>query len=115
MLGLATVVETTAYLSKAERLLSEAERAAIVDMLAANPSLGVLIKGAPGVRKARIGMEGRGKRGGGRIVYWFHSQAYPVVLLWLFAKNEASDLTSDQLRILSREASALVADFGGRK
>ena len=115
MLALATVVETPAYLSKAERLLSEAERADIVDMLATNPTHGVRITGAPGIRKARIGLEGRGKRGGGRIIYWFHSQAYPEVLLWVFAKNEASDLTANQLRALSCEASALVEDFGGRR
>ncbi len=115
MSGLATVVETPAYLSKAEHLLSETERADIVDMFAKNPDLGVLIKGAPGVRKARISLAGRGKRGGGRIIYWFHSSAYPVVLLWIFAKNEASNLTADQLRVLSREASALVEDFGGRR
>ncbi|MBI1868741.1 MAG: type II toxin-antitoxin system RelE/ParE family toxin [Methylocystis sp.] len=109
------VVETPAYLSRAERLLSESERAEIVDMLAANPKIGVLIRDAGGLRKARIGFHGRGKRGGGRVIYWFHSESFPVVLLWMFAKNEASDLTSDQRRSLAREAEALVQDFGGAK
>jgi hypothetical protein len=54
-----TVVETPAYLDDAERLLSRAERDAIVDMMSADPLCGVVIPGAGGVRKVRVGMEGR--------------------------------------------------------
>jgi hypothetical protein len=64
-----TVVETPPYLRKAERLLSEAERASIVTALAATPKMGVLIQGTGGVRKVRFGATGRGKRGGVRVVY----------------------------------------------
>lgn len=115
MSPLVAVVETPAYLSRAERLLSEAERTDIVDMLAADPRVGVLVKGTGGLRKARIGIDGRGKRGGGRVIYWFHSESFPVVLLWMFAKNEASDLAPDQRRSLAREAEGLLRDFGGAK
>lgn len=58
------VVEAPSYLEDAERLLSEAERFAIVDNVAANPLQGVLIKGTGGLRKMRIGIGSRGKRGG---------------------------------------------------
>ena len=77
------VVEAPSYLEDAERLLSEAERFAIVDNVAANPLQGVLIKGTGGLRKA------------------------------LFAKNEASDLSSDERKLLSRVADHLIKDFGG--
>jgi mRNA-degrading endonuclease RelE of RelBE toxin-antitoxin system len=111
--SLITVAETAAYLSKAERLLSETERAALVDRIAAAPDTGSLIPGTGGLRKLRFGMEGRGKRGGGRVIYWFHSQRYPAVLLWAFAKNEADDLTPDQRKKLMKAANALLDDFGG--
>jgi hypothetical protein len=107
------VVETPSYLEGAERLLSEAERFAIIDSVAANPLQGLLIKGTGGLRKMRIGIGARGKRGGGRVIYWFHAENYPVVLLALFAKNEASDLTSDERKVLSRIADQLLKDFGG--
>jgi hypothetical protein len=40
-----TVVETPAYLNDAERLLSREERAAIVDMVSADPLCGALFPG----------------------------------------------------------------------
>jgi hypothetical protein len=48
-----TVVETPSYLAAAKSLLSEAERAAVVDMVAADPECGVALGG--GIRKVRIG------------------------------------------------------------
>jgi hypothetical protein len=36
-------------------------------------------------------------------------------LLWVFAKNEAADLTNEQRIRLAAVANALLADFGGRR
>lgn len=114
MTALVTVVETAAYLSKAERLMSDAERASVIDLVANAPDAGAVIRGMGGVRKLRIPLAGRGKRGGGRLIYWFHSPGFPAVLLWLFAKNEAADLTSEQRKRLSLAATLLIAEFGGQ-
>ena len=100
---------------KASKLLNDHERAAVVDMVAAAPNLGVVMRGTGGLRKMRIPLMGRGKRGGGRIIYWFHSDGFPAVLLWVFAKNEAADLTSEQRSRLAAAANALLTDFGGRR
>ena len=103
-----TVIETEAFISKASRIMSEGERMAIVDMVAADPAGGDVIKGAHGLRKLRIPLERRGKRGGGRVIYWFHSEQYPAALLWVFAKNEASDLTEGQYKALAATAHAIL-------
>ncbi len=115
MTDLVTVAETPAFIAKASRIMTDAERAQIVDTVAARPDAGVIIQGSKGLRKLRIGLAGRGKRGGGRIIYWYHSPGYPAVLLWVFAKNEADDLTADQRKRLVAEADLLIEDFGGRK
>lgn len=113
---LISIVETPSYLADAERLLSEEERRGIVDALAADPLQGVLIKGTGGLRKMRIGVGSRGKRGGGRVIYWFHTKDFPVVLLAMFAKNEASDLTTKERAVLAQVAAQLLDDFrSGRK
>jgi RelE toxin of RelE / RelB toxin-antitoxin system len=108
------VVETEVYLSRAVKLLTEAEREGIVNMVAMNPQAGVVIPGMGGLRKMRIGVDGRGKRGGGRVIYWFQSEWLPAVLMFVFAKNEASDLTPVQARTLVKYAAGLAEDFGGR-
>lgn len=106
-----SVVETNSYLADAMRLLTDDEREAVIDTLAQNPTAGVLVRGLGGLRKMRIGIGGRGKRGGGRVVYWFHSPAWPVVLLAMFAKNEAADLTPKQRATLARVADQVMSDF----
>jgi hypothetical protein len=75
----------------------------------------VIITGSKGLRKLRIAMAGRGKRSGGRIIYWYHSPGFPAVLLWVFAKNEADDLTAAQLKRLISETDGLIEDFGGTR
>lgn len=115
MSSLVTVVETAVFQVKASRIMTESERSQIVDAVATRPDAGVILTGSKGLRKMRIALAGRGKRGGGRIIYWYHSPGYPVVLLWVFAKNEADDLTAVQLKRLIAETDHLIEDFGGKK
>jgi hypothetical protein len=53
--------------------MDDEERAALVEYVATRPAEGVVIPGSGGVRKLRWGLEGRGKRGGARIIYFFHN------------------------------------------
>jgi hypothetical protein len=112
---LVSVVESPLYLARAEGLISESEREHVIDRIAADPNAGVRIKGLSGFRKMRIPLQGRGKRGGGRVVYWFHSTDYPAVLLLLFAKNAAADLTVDERKRLAALGMKLMAQFGGEE
>jgi hypothetical protein len=109
-----TVVETPAYLSDAGRLLSRDERSAIVDMVSADPLCGVVVPGSGGVRKVRVGIEGRGKRGGARVIYLFGGEDVPVFLLALFAKNERADLTSAERNALGKSVAAMLEDYRRR-
>jgi hypothetical protein len=88
-----TVVETPEFLSATRKLLTEEERAVLVDYLAYNPSAGELIQGTGGVRKLRWGLERRGKRGGARVIYFYHSADIPLFALTAYAKNERADLS----------------------
>lgn len=111
---LVSVAESPLYLDRAERLMSEAERERVVDIIAADPFAGVRVKGLPGFRKMRIPLGTQGKRGGGRVIYWFHSIDYPAVLVLVFAKNAAADLTSDDRKRLVAIGKKLLAHFGGK-
>ncbi|MBI2894282.1 MAG: type II toxin-antitoxin system RelE/ParE family toxin [Deltaproteobacteria bacterium] len=88
------VAETSSYLAWARKKLSDEERDAIIDLLAANPARGTLIKGTGGVRKLRFGRGSAGKSGGVRLIYFFHDASMPVYLLAGFAKNEKANLSA---------------------
>ena len=70
------VVETDEFLRKAKPLMSEAEREELVTFMGANPEAGKIVLETGGVRKVRWGLPGRGKRGGARIIYYYHSEGY---------------------------------------
>jgi hypothetical protein len=74
-----TIIETPEFLSATRKLVTEEERAVLVDYLAHNPAAGELIPGTGGVRKLRWGLEGRGKRGGARVIYLLSQCRHSVV------------------------------------
>ncbi len=49
----------------------------------------------------RWGRDGRGKSGGVRVIYSFHSHAMPLYLLTLFAKNERVNLSKAERNALA--------------
>ncbi len=110
-----TVAATDTYLAQAKRLMSDAEQDAVTNAIALDPTGGVIVKGTGGLRKMRILLSGRGKRGGGRVVYWFHSPDVPIMLLLVFAKNEADDMSMAQRKHLAALADTLLHSFGVKR
>lgn len=108
---LVSVVETDSYLSKARKIMSESEMETVVSMISASPMAGDVIQGAAGLRKLRIPLQGRGKRGGGRVIYWYYNEGYPAVLMWAFAKNEADDLSPSQKKQLVSASEVFTRQF----
>jgi hypothetical protein len=85
----------------------------LVDYLAYNPTAGDLIQGTGGVRKLRWGLEERGKRGGARVIYFYHSADIPLFALSAYTKNERADL-SQKDRNDFRQLTKLLAETYGR-
>ncbi|MGP8243891.1 MAG: type II toxin-antitoxin system RelE/ParE family toxin [Bryobacteraceae bacterium] len=80
-------------MAKSARLLDDAERSRLVMFVGANPDVGDVIAETGGARKLRWPARGRGKRGGVRVIYYFHSEAFPLFLLTVYAKNQKANLT----------------------
>jgi len=80
-----------------------------------HPNAGVLIKGTGGVRKLRWARSGRGKSGGFRVIYYFHSQEMPLYLLTLFGKKEKANITKKERNILSGMVRDLVKYWSQRQ
>ena len=106
---LQTVVETPAYLTAAKGVLSDAERAEVVNTVAKNPEAGVALGG--GIRKIRIPRQGLGKSGGGRVVFLFAGEDIPVFLLTVFTKNEKASLNPKERTALVKAAKRMAEDY----
>lgn len=88
--------------SKQVRELSAALLISIQFDLVQNPQRGDIVKGTHGVRKARVADPGssRGKRGSYRYLYLYLEHAGRIHLLYLFSKDDQSDLSPEQTKII---------------
>lgn len=68
-----------------------------------NPQVGDVIEGTGGARKMRIQLEGRGKSGGGRVIYLDVFEQENLYLLFAYPKNVQNDLAPDQKKMIRKE------------
>ena len=109
-----TVVETPAFVRDASVAVTDEERNDIVFFLAANPEAGDIMAETGGGRKLRWKAQGRGKRGGVRVIYYFHNESLPLFLLNVFAKNEQVNLTRAERNAIKALLPRLVAGYRKR-
>ena len=65
-------VEVPAFTSRVLRYLGEDRYADLQSHLSRHPTAGAIIPGGKGLRKVRWAASGRGKRGGVRVIYYWH-------------------------------------------
>ena len=78
-----------------------------MDFIARNPESGDLIPETGGIRKVRWTRPGSGKRGGVRVIYFYHHTECPLYLLMVYAKARQENLTQDEKRTLRQFAAVL--------
>ena len=96
------LIETSTFTKQITALLSDEEYGEFQSRLAANPQTGPLIKSGGGIRKVRVAVGSRGKRGGARVIYYWAMRRDVIVLLYAYSKNAAVDLTPKQISQLAR-------------
>lgn len=93
------IIRTRRYQKDVRRLgLTDLEIRALEQEIASNPQVGDVVPGLGGIRKMRFGFGGRGKRGGGRAIYFLMVSDDAAFMLFAYARNEQEDLTQDQHR-----------------
>src|SRR4051812_35476883 len=91
------IVRTHRYTKDLKRLkASVADIVALESAIAQNPNAGDVIPGLNGLRKIRFGMGGKGKRGGGRAVYFLMVSEDTAFMVFAYGKSDQEDLTAEQ-------------------
>ncbi len=82
-----TFIEATLFTKRIIELGAEETYRALQNELAANPDAGDVIAGMGGLRKIRLSLPGRGKRGAARTLYLLFTRAETIVFLLNLASN----------------------------
>ncbi len=93
-------LETPVFTRQIKGLIDDEEYRLLQARLIANPDAGDLIPRSGGLRKIRMGVAGRGKRGGARVIYYWVTAKSQIYMLLAYAKNVQEDLTEEQLRVM---------------
>lgn len=110
MTRLQAVVELAEFQRRSKAIMTDQEREAAIDYIAANPEAGVSLGG--GLRKVRIPRVGGGKSGGFRTMYVFGGAHMPIFLLTVFAKNEKANLSKSEQSMAVEMSKMLIAKYG---
>lgn len=92
--------ETPVFTSQIKALVDDDDYLELQRQLAAHPESGDLIPRSGGLRKIRMALPGRGKRGGARVIYYWIAPREQIYMLLVYPKNVQDDLTPQQLKVL---------------
>jgi hypothetical protein len=93
-----TVIEHPTFLRQAAGIWTESELHAFIDWIAANPMAGDVIPGAEGARKVRWTVQGKGKRGGARVIYFNYTDEGVLELFAVYVKAERDNMPASDIK-----------------
>ena len=62
------------------------------------PDAGDIVKSSGGVRKVRWAADGKGKRGGVRVIYYWRKPDHEIWMLTIYSKSERSTIPGHSLK-----------------
>ena len=96
------IIETTLFTRRITELMSDDEYSELQEALLKRPGMGSIITGTGGLRKVRWRLEGRGKSGGIRVIYYWVVSDEQLYMLYGYPKNEQENLTAEQKKLLKQ-------------
>ena len=94
-------VELTPFIAFRAAWWSDEDLRRLQNFLLATPDAGDVIPGGSGLRKLRWSAQGRGKRGGARVIYYRHVPGERIYLIYAYAKSAQANLTREQVKALA--------------
>lgn len=96
------IIETPTFSNRIGKYLNDEEYRDLQNLLVAQPEKGDLVQHGQGLRKIRFSVGNLGKSKALRVLYYYHEEKQQILMLFVFAKSEASDLTQDQKKALGK-------------
>ena len=93
-------IESPVFTRQVIELLSDDSYAAFQHFLAMQPDAGDVIQGTGGLRKIRWAAQGKGKRGGVRVIYFYVSARQQIRMLLIYRKGVKDDLSAAEKKVL---------------
>lgn len=87
------IAELPPFTKKAAKILNPEQQEALHRYLVQNPDKGDVVPGTGGIRKLRWAADGRGKRGGARVIYFYHVVGSTIYLMACYTKKEQDDIS----------------------
>ena len=95
-------IEDHGFQKRRKGLLDEDELFALMEWLAVRPGAGKVIPASGGMRKLRWAAEGRGKRGGLRVIYFWWITGDKILLLDIYGKSQQENLATAEIKKLKQ-------------
>ena len=95
-------IETPIFTADLNEFLTDDEYTEFQQYLADNPRSGDVIQDTGGLRKIRWASNGKGKRGGVRVIYYHLNADAQIRLLLIYKKGIQDNLTEKQKKILRK-------------
>lgn len=95
-----TFIELSPFATVRDKYLDDDEYAMFQFYLAEHPEAGDVIPHTGGCRKLQWSIEGRGKRGGVRVIYFLRLNSGRIVLVTMYAKNVQENIDPKLLKRL---------------
>ncbi len=94
-------IELTPFVAFRNEYWTDDDLRALQSFLLVRPDAGDVIRRGSGLRKLRWAAQGRGKRGGARVIYYWQTEQEHIYLIYGYVKSERDDLTPQQIKLLT--------------
>lgn len=95
-------IETNIFTRLITELMSDDEYQELQKVLIKSPDMGNLIKASGGLRKVRWKLQGKGKSGGVRVIYYWVVNDAQIRMLYAYPKGKQENLSIEQVRMLKK-------------
>ncbi len=96
------IIETNIFTRLIKKLMTDDEYRKLQEVLIKTPDAGDIIKGSGGLRKIRWKLQGSGKSGGVRVIYYWVVKDDHIRMLYVYPKGKQADITTEQVRNLKK-------------